>query len=835
MDEKSEILYSISFPKRRITNKLIQTNENKLMNKRAKLKMQLKETEDENVKESLEKEVKEIEEELAKTVSKSNFEKVNENLSYLKSNKGFFNSTGLWKVKQNVIPKHARPLPVAKINNDGRLISDPEELKNLYINTYTHRLRKRPIRPEFKELEILKNELFNKRLQLLKMKEYEPWNLKDLRFVLKSLKKNKSSDPHGLINEIFRSENIGSDLESSLLLLLNKIKQNLMFPDFMQFANIVSIYKGKKSKSSLENDRGIFIVNIFRSILMKMIYNEEYEIINSNMSDSNIGARKDKNIRNHIFILNGILNEINNDKKKAIDIVILDYKQCFDGMWLQDTLNDLYDAGVKNRNLALIFEANSKNKVAVKTPNDVTDRVVINDIVMQGEVMSPLECSVSVDTFGKECQEEEKYLFYYRDCIGIPSLAMIDDSVSISDCGLESVKLNAFINAKSNSKKFQFGTDKCHKLHFGCKSQRCPDLYLDTWKIRESFEYNTAGTDTMGEEHKIELSEEEKYLGDFITTDGKNTRNIKARHAKGIGIVDKIFNYLNEVFLGPFFFQAALLFRTSLLLNSILLNSESWYNITEADIRELESVDQLFHRKLLETPRTTPIHIMHLELGTLPIRFVIKKRRLLFLQYILKQSKDDLISKFFIAQSKYPTKGDWVLQIKKDLCEINLDINFDKMAKMSKSAFKLKVNQVIKEAAFNWLMSKRANNYTKGSEINYKNLNIQDYFLPGNMNVTQCNLLFALRARMAAVKCNFRNKYEDLTCPVCADSKYEDTQLHLLECKTLLNGTNILVRNKICYNDIYSSDIQKQERIVGLFEDLFSKRRKFLNEERQNS
>ena len=48
---------------------------------------------------------------------------------------------------------------------------------------------------------------------------------------------------------------------------------------------------------------------------------------------------------------------------------------------------------------------------------------------------------------------------------------------------------------------------------------------------KESFEYNTGSTDTMGEEHKIELSEEEKYLGDFITTDGKNTRNIKARHA----------------------------------------------------------------------------------------------------------------------------------------------------------------------------------------------------------------------------------------------------------------------------------------------------------------
>ena len=289
-------------------------------------------------------------------------------------------------------------------------------------------------------------------MQLLKMQQFKPWKLKDLRFVLRSLKKNKSRDPHGLINELFRPENIGSDMEISILHLLNKIKQNFTIPDFMQFANIISIYKGKKSRCSLENDRGIFIINIFRSILMKIIYNEEYEIIDSHMSDSNIGARKGKNIRNHIFILNGIINEVNNNKNRAIDVVILDYKQCFDGMWLQDSLNDLYDAGVKDRNLAIIYEANRKNKVAVKTPNDITDRIEIENLVMQGETLAPLECSVSVDSFGKECQEEEKYLFYYRDSIGIPSLAMIDDLVCISDCGLESVKLNAFINAKSNSK-----------------------------------------------------------------------------------------------------------------------------------------------------------------------------------------------------------------------------------------------------------------------------------------------------------------------------------------------------------------------------------------------
>ena len=55
--------------------------------------------------------------------------------------------------------------------------------------------------------------------------------------------------------------------------------------------------------------------------------------IDANMSDSNVGGRKRKNIRNHLFIVNGIITEALKQKKN-IDIEILDYKQCFDSMWL---------------------------------------------------------------------------------------------------------------------------------------------------------------------------------------------------------------------------------------------------------------------------------------------------------------------------------------------------------------------------------------------------------------------------------------------------------------------------------------------------------------------
>ena len=97
-----------------------------------------------------------------------------------------------------------------------------------------------------------------------------------------------------------------------------------------------------------------------------MIYQDKYQTIDENISDSNVGTKKKKNIRNHLFILNGIINDALNSKDKCIDLIIVYYKQCFDSMWLDECMNDLFKAGVQDDHLALVYKANSINQVSVK-------------------------------------------------------------------------------------------------------------------------------------------------------------------------------------------------------------------------------------------------------------------------------------------------------------------------------------------------------------------------------------------------------------------------------------------------------------------------------------
>ena len=78
----------------------------------------------------------------------------------------------------------------------------------------------------------------------------------------------------------------------------------------MRKADVSTICKGKGEEFDLNNDRGIFIVTIFRSILMRLIYTDKYEEIDKSMSDSQVGGRRGKNIRNHVWIINGIINDV---------------------------------------------------------------------------------------------------------------------------------------------------------------------------------------------------------------------------------------------------------------------------------------------------------------------------------------------------------------------------------------------------------------------------------------------------------------------------------------------------------------------------------------------
>ena len=814
-----------SFRKIRFTSKKKITPVSELLEKRRKLIEKLKYCND-NEKDTVQDDITDVENKVCDLVADQNFTKVVDNFKNLSNPTGSFHAQGMWKLKRKVFPKNKESLPFAKRDCDGRIITSQSMLKDLYLDTFVHRLRHRPSKDDFYYLKSLKEVLCRIRISYVQKIKTKPWTASQLSKTLASLKSNKSRDPHGLVNEIFHPGVIGEDLFISLLQLINKVKETLTIPEFMELCNIVAIYKGKGEKMDLANDRGIFIVNVFRSIIMKMIYSDKYDIVDKSISDSNVGARKKKSIRNHIFILNGIINEAVQKKSKPVDIVIVDYKQCFDSLWLDECVNDLFEAGVCDDKLALIYKFNSSNQVAVKSPFGVTKRIMVDKIVLQGEVFGPLQCSVTVDTFGKECMDEQKNLYVYKGEVGVPPLAMVDDVACPAVCGVDSVQVTAFLNSKSNVKKLQFGVDKCHQLHFGGKHHLCPDLHIDKWEVTKCDEAKTGFKNLKDEylgDHKLESVDKEKYLGDVIATDGTNMKNVTARKEKSIGIIKQISSILEDLCFGSFHLEVFLILRESLFISSILTNCESWYNVRRQEIDILEKCDENLLRKVLETPCTTPKCMLYLETGCKPIRFIIMKRRLMFLYYILNEDEKSLISRFFQVQLRQPCKGDWCTTVIEDLEYLEIHLTLDQIKSASKGQFSKLIDECIVEKALIYL-SEEKKKKSKVSQIVHNDLNLQKYFNSKDVSLQLSKFIFVLRSRMLEVQANFPSKFSIRFCPVCKDETTQDDQAHLLLCPQL--NDQQVVSTLPNYEDLFSKDLNKQVQVASIIHKNFRKRLK---------
>ena len=179
--------------------------------------------------------------------------------------------------------------------------------------------------------------------------------------------------------------------------MMNRIKQTQVIPDCLKRVNITIIHK-KKCKLDLNNWRLIFVCSVLRTILMKLIHERTYEKVASHMTDSQIGARRNKSVRNHLFVLNSIISDVMSSKKKVpMDLNVIDFKQMFDAKDLQTVLNSYYEAGIQNDLFSIVYEANKTVTFAVKTPAGLTEEGIIHNKIMQGDVLSPLISSNMVD------------------------------------------------------------------------------------------------------------------------------------------------------------------------------------------------------------------------------------------------------------------------------------------------------------------------------------------------------------------------------------------------------------------------------------------------------
>ena len=251
----------------------------------------------------------------------------------------------------------------------------------------------------------------------------------------------------------------------------------------------------------------------------------------------------------------------------------------------------------------------------------------------------------------------------------------------------------------------------------------------------------------------------------------------------------------------------------------MLCNSETWFNLTKSELELLETVDLQLLRTILGAPKTVPKEMLYLELGVIPLREMIRQRRLNFLYYILTQDKESILFRVFEAQKNNRNRKDWVTSVTQDLEELELDVSFETIQEMGKEKWRNTVRNTIQLKSFRKL-EKIKETHSKVKNIKHSRLEMQDYLMPNDvekMTKDEVQMIFKIRCRSLNLKMNMKNQYETFTCMVCLIE--DETQSHVYECKEIFKLNNNKQIEIPKYEEIFNGNVHQKVIIARILKE----------------
>ena len=164
--------------------------------------------------------------------------------------------------------------------------------------------------------------------------------------------------------------------------------------------------------------------------------------------------------------------------------------------------------------------------------------------------------------------------------------------------------------------------------------------------------------------------------------------------------------------------------RNGILLGSMLNNSETWINLTKKNIEELEKPDKLLRDRLFESKPSTVFY--YLELGIIPAKYVILKKRLKFLKYIIDEDMNSMIRRVYEEQRKESIKGDFIHLVKEDLKDLQIEIEDSDIRKYSKAGWNKFINEITEKVVLRKLLEEN-NTKSKTKYLKYEKLEMRQY------------------------------------------------------------------------------------------------------------
>ena len=314
------------------------------------------------------------------------------------------------------------------------------------------------------------------------------------------LTNKNSSDEEGWRNEMIKYG--GEEMHKSLCLMINQL-QVQGIPKQWQKMKIKSIYKGKGSRKEVGNRRGLFLSSILSKVVEKILLRRVEKQMEIRKYQT--GGKKGTSTVDSWMVLMAILDN-NRRKNQKTYILMADAEKCFDRLWLQDCLVDLKNAGLREKEVSLLYQMNEYAQIVVESPSGTKETITVNNIVKQGTVFGPIMCCVNSQ---KVNNMEEKNITLISPSLHVEAMSYVDDIMGAGRQEQIEV-LGRNLRQMEIKKKYTFNNAN-GKSHY---------MIIKTGNDQEE------DVEILVGKGKITRASEYKYLGNWIDERGTVERQI---------------------------------------------------------------------------------------------------------------------------------------------------------------------------------------------------------------------------------------------------------------------------------------------------------------------
>ena len=418
----------------------------------------------------------------------------------------------------------------------------------------------------------------------------------------------------------------------------------------------------------------------------------------------------------------------------------------------------------------------------------------------QGSSLTGRMFSKLMDMISEELQESGEGIPLTNDFL-LAVLLWVDDVVTFAEGVEHQQMILKRIDEFAIKHKLKWGPSKCNVMRVGHHSDSITEWKLGDVNISECQSY--------------------KYLGDYITNDGKNSVNLESRKNRLRATTIKINSIAETEVLQLIESYVLIEFHEKISISSLLTNCESW-NLKKGEMDSLEKMEIQALKHLFDLPTHTPTPAVIFSLGTLYTRQRVHKRQLLYLHKILKKY-DGQWTKRALEILEEKNLG-WYKNIKKTLEEYGLPTDFGTIKTIPRRTWIRNVGCLIEQMNKKRL-SDDCHKTTDGNTTpKTKTISIIEqiedpYYQKGFQD--ELKQLFKhefktiIMARFRMLECgkNFKGTLQEM-CNVC---KCIDNENHRLNDCTKFRPT-MKSHPPVNFDDIYSNDLTKIRSVINAIE-----------------